>query len=163
FDIEQALVGDTYFFGRQSFVLDLLDRFKRGENTGLFGLRKSGKTSAIFKLKRLVDADSSGTVVYVDAQNPQVYGLRWWELLNWLPSGPRIILCSAWSVPATYLHSIAQRRERWFGRWAGIWECTSRTMRTTTSRQTMAATLSSYVWLALGSTEGLPLSGYPVP
>lgn len=82
FDIEQALVADAYFFGRQSFVLDLLDRFKRGENTGLFGLRKSGKTSAIFKLKRMVSADGSGALVYVDAQSPDVYRLRWWELLG---------------------------------------------------------------------------------
>src|SRR5215813_1638595 len=52
FDISQALVEDTYFFGRQSFVQALVDRFRRGQNAGLFGLRKTGKTSVISKLRR---------------------------------------------------------------------------------------------------------------
>jgi Cdc6-like AAA superfamily ATPase len=82
FDMKQALVADTYFFGRQGFVLDLLDRFKRGENIGLYGLRKTGKTSALFKLRRVIASEKAGAVVYVDAQDPAVYSLRWWELLS---------------------------------------------------------------------------------
>lgn len=82
FDMKQALVADNYFFGRQALVLDLLDRLKRGENTGLYGLRKTGKTSALFKLKRLIEAEGAGLFVYVDAQSPEVYQLRWWELLS---------------------------------------------------------------------------------
>jgi hypothetical protein len=34
FDISQALVEDTYFFGRQSVVQALVDRFRRGQNAG---------------------------------------------------------------------------------------------------------------------------------
>ncbi len=82
FDMKQALVADSYFFGRQALVLDLLDRIKRGENTGLYGLRKTGKTSALFKLKRLIQAELAGCVVYVDAQSPEIYQLRWWELIS---------------------------------------------------------------------------------
>jgi len=82
FDMKQALVADSYFFGRQALVLDLLDRVKRGENTGLYGLRKTGKTSVLFRLRRIVQTEESGVFVYLDAQNPDVYNRRWWELLS---------------------------------------------------------------------------------
>jgi len=82
FDMKQALVADNYFFGRQALVLDLLDRLKRGENTGLYGLRKTGKTSALFKLTRLIQTELAGSVVYIDAQSPEIYQLRWWELVS---------------------------------------------------------------------------------
>jgi hypothetical protein len=82
FDMKQALVDDTYFFGRQGVILDLLDRLKRGENSGVFGLRKTGKTSAIFKLRRLMATERTGIAVYVDAQSPAVAQLRRWELLG---------------------------------------------------------------------------------
>jgi hypothetical protein len=42
------LQEDTYFFGRQREIGHLLDACKRGENAGLFGLRKTGKTSLLF-------------------------------------------------------------------------------------------------------------------
>lgn len=82
FDISQALVEDTYYFGRKNFVTDLIDRFKRGHNTGLFGLRKSGKTSTIFKVRRNLRNMGLGYSVMIDAQTPACYGLRWWELLR---------------------------------------------------------------------------------
>lgn len=82
FDMKQALVADSYFFGRQALVLDLLDRSKRGENTGVFGLRKTGKTSTLFKLRRSLETEKAGWFVYLDVQNPALHTLRWWELLS---------------------------------------------------------------------------------
>lgn len=82
FDMQQPLVTDTYYFGRTQFVTDLLDRFRTGENSGLFGLRKTGKTSAVFKLRRQIESSSAGVSVYIDAQNPNTYARRWWELLE---------------------------------------------------------------------------------
>jgi hypothetical protein len=82
FDMKQALVNDKYFFGRQSLVLDLRDRFIRGENSGVFGLRKTGKTSALFRLRRVLESDDVGIFTYVDAQSPAVFCLRWFELLD---------------------------------------------------------------------------------
>jgi AAA-like domain len=82
FDISQPLAEDTYFFGRQTFSLDLVDRFKRGQNTGLFGLRKSGKTSMIAKIARTLDSGNLGKYVIIDAQNPNFYMKRWWDLLG---------------------------------------------------------------------------------
>lgn len=82
FDMQQPLINDTYYFGRTALVTDLLDRFRSGENTGLFGLRKTGKTSAVFKLQRQIKIGRVGIPLYFDAQNPKIYTLRWWELLG---------------------------------------------------------------------------------
>jgi hypothetical protein len=86
FDISQALIEDTYFFGRQTLAQDLLDRFRLGQNTGLFGLRKTGKTSMISNLTRRVDASGLGFHVVLDAQDPAIYKQRWWELLGTIVS-----------------------------------------------------------------------------
>lgn len=82
FDIAQALVEDTFFFGRQPLVHDIIDRFKRGQNTGLFGLRKMGKTSMIYKLKRVIEETNIGYHVVLDAQDPSIYMNSWWTLLG---------------------------------------------------------------------------------
>jgi hypothetical protein len=82
FDIAQPISSDQYFFGRNAIVMELRDALKNSENIGLFGLRKMGKTSLIFKLKRLVEEESLGTVVYIDLQDAALYSLRWWQLLD---------------------------------------------------------------------------------
>lgn len=82
FDITLALVEDTYFFGRQQLVHDLVDRFRQGQNTGLFGLRKTGKTSTIGKIHRTLDGRSDGMQFVLDCQDPAVYQQHWWELLG---------------------------------------------------------------------------------
>lgn len=46
---------DSRFFGRQQILSRYLDAVKRGENRGLFGLRKTGKTSFLFKLERQLE------------------------------------------------------------------------------------------------------------
>lgn len=82
FDMQQPLMNDAYYFGRKALVTDLLDRFRSGESSGLFGLRKTGKTSAVFKLRRQIASSRNGVTVYLDAQNPIIYSSRWWELLG---------------------------------------------------------------------------------
>jgi hypothetical protein len=81
FDFRLPLEHDTYFFGRESEVLAYRDAIKRGENRGLFGLRKTGKTSLLFKVERLLKAENAGEVVYLDCKGPDVRTLRWHELL----------------------------------------------------------------------------------
>jgi hypothetical protein len=44
FALESPLTMDTSFFGRGDIVDQLFDRFKQGQNSGLFGLRRIGKT-----------------------------------------------------------------------------------------------------------------------
>ena len=74
--------SDFFFFGREKLLFDLYNAFKRSDNRGLFGLRKTGKTSVFFKLRRLVNSDGSGVFIYVDCKFPPHRTSRWYELLN---------------------------------------------------------------------------------
>jgi hypothetical protein len=47
FSFLSPLKKDTYFFGRSSLISEIVNRYKSGEHTSLFGLRKSGKTSIV--------------------------------------------------------------------------------------------------------------------
>jgi hypothetical protein len=75
---------DTYFFARSAELARLVDRMRRGENAGLFGLRKTGKTSVILKLERLLRDDAALSLLNVDAQEPKVRRRRWYQLLQWI-------------------------------------------------------------------------------
>lgn len=75
---------DTYFFGRKQELGQLLDFVKRSENIGIFGLRKTGKTSTILKIKRLLEGEERHALVFIDAQSPGVRKRRWNELLRYL-------------------------------------------------------------------------------
>ncbi len=81
FDFRLPLERDTYFFGRDDLLLDYRDAARRGENRGLFGLRKTGKTSFLFKLSRFLTADGS-SAIYYDCKSPSVRQLHWHELLG---------------------------------------------------------------------------------
>jgi hypothetical protein len=81
FSVQGPLRSDTFFFGRARLVQDLVDRFKSGENSGLFGLRKSGKTSVVYSLIRW-SLGRDEKVVLIDCESPSVHGLRWYQLLE---------------------------------------------------------------------------------
>lgn len=82
FALESPLRTDTTFFGRTDIVAELFDRFRGGQNSGLFGLRRIGKTSVLYALARRVDAGGVAGSIYLDVSSPGVYQLRWWELLQ---------------------------------------------------------------------------------
>lgn len=82
FDYRLPLQKDTYFFGRQDMVMDYYDAIKRGENRGIFGLRKTGKTSLIFKLERMFKIDGIICLFYYDCKLPSIRRLRWFQLLE---------------------------------------------------------------------------------
>ena len=81
FDFRLPLEQDTYFFGREDLLLNYRDAAKRGENRGLFGLRKTGKTSFLFKLRRLLTLEDT-QVLFYDCKSPSVRQLQWHELLE---------------------------------------------------------------------------------
>lgn len=87
FDIRLPLENDTYFFGRGDLVIPLFDAIKRGENRAIFGLRKTGKTSILFKLERMLKANDIADVVYLDCKLPSVRKLRWFDLVKKICSG----------------------------------------------------------------------------
>lgn len=81
FDFRLPLEKDTYFFGRSQLAGNLFDAIKRAENRGIFGLRKTGKTSLLYKLERMLKADNIAEVIYWDCKLPSIRKLRWHELI----------------------------------------------------------------------------------
>ncbi|WP_238907279.1 cold shock domain-containing protein [Clostridium sp. YIM B02506] len=83
FAMESPLKSDNYFYGRTNIVHNFFDKYSIGEQTGLFGLRKTGKTSVLYAIERLVDI-RKGMSIFVDCQDTAVYQLRWFELLEYI-------------------------------------------------------------------------------
>jgi len=80
FSFMSPLKKDLYFFGRKTMVLELVNRHKSGEHTGLFGLRKSGKTSILYAIERLMSINDE-KLIFLDCESPSIHKLRWNELL----------------------------------------------------------------------------------
>jgi hypothetical protein len=81
FDVRLPLQQDISFFGRGDLVLSLKDSAKRSENRGVFGLRKTGKTSLLYKLERLIKTEGAVKSFYYDCKLASIRKLRWNELL----------------------------------------------------------------------------------
>ena len=81
FDHRLPINSDFFFFGREELIFDLHNAFKRSENRGIFGLRKTGKTSVFFKLQRLIESSGNDVFIYVDCKFPPNRASRWDELL----------------------------------------------------------------------------------
>jgi len=84
FALESALRTDTLFFDRGQLITELVDRFRSGQNSGLFGLRRIGKTSVLYAVGRRIEDGKLGGVAYLDVSGHDMYGARWWELLQML-------------------------------------------------------------------------------
>ena len=81
FNEQLPLISDQYFFGRERLVSDFVNAAKTSHNRGLFGLRKTGKTSLLFKFRRIVEEDDV-VVLYYDCKDPSIRSLGWVELLH---------------------------------------------------------------------------------
>ena len=81
FDYTLPLQSDNSFFGRQQILGRYIDSIRRCQNRGIFGLRKTGKTSLLFKIMRTVKEQGLGQVFFYDCKKPQVRKKRWYELL----------------------------------------------------------------------------------
>ena len=84
FALESPLRLDTTFFGRNEIVTQLLDRYRHGQNSGLFGLRRIGKTSVLYALQRRCMDGAIAHAHYTDVSNPGLYQARWWSALQQL-------------------------------------------------------------------------------
>lgn len=82
FALESPLLTDTTYFGREEITAELLDRVRSGQNSGLFGLRRIGKTSVLFALGRRLEASNVAHGTFIDLSSPAIYGVRWWDLLR---------------------------------------------------------------------------------
>ena len=82
FGMSSPITSDRYFFGRNDLVQQLITRLiDRGENAGLFGLRKTGKTSVLYAVSRRLQ-DQPILTEYIDCQNPGIHAARWWQVLE---------------------------------------------------------------------------------
>jgi hypothetical protein len=83
FAVESPLQHDTQFFGRTKAIQQLDVRYKTGLHSGLFGLRKIGKTSSLYAIKRRLETRGE-PVVYIDCSEPSFHQRRWFETLQFL-------------------------------------------------------------------------------
>lgn len=83
FAFEAPLKKDLYFFGRSDLVHRIVNRHKSNENTGLFGLRKTGKTSVIYAIQRALVRSGSKSI-YIDCQYPAFHRRRWNKALYYI-------------------------------------------------------------------------------
>lgn len=81
FDYTLPLDGDLFFFGRSETTTEHVDAVRRSENRGLFGLRKTGKTSLLFKIRRTCAAAKIKTLYY-DCKVSSIYDLDAERLLS---------------------------------------------------------------------------------
>jgi len=83
FALESPINNDSYFFGRKKTVQEFYSKYINGEQGGLFGLRKIGKTSVLYALMRTIKS-KDGLFLFLDCQSPSIHSLRWFELLEHL-------------------------------------------------------------------------------
>jgi hypothetical protein len=81
YDYSSPLMSDRFFFGRSQIVQYYFDKYSSSENAGLFGLRKIGKTSVLYALRRQCSAKDI-PVIYIDCQSPDIHKGRWNESLQ---------------------------------------------------------------------------------
>ncbi len=81
FSMSSPLRSELYFYGRSNLINEISAKLSSRENFGLFGLRRSGKTSLISGISRSFGS-RNGASVTIDCQSPSVHQLRWNELLR---------------------------------------------------------------------------------
>ncbi len=93
FSMSSPLRGDLYFYGRSSLINEICSKLASGENFGLFGLRRSGKTSLVNGVNRALQT-RGGAGVVIDCQSPAVHQRRWFELLEHIAQSAKSALKS---------------------------------------------------------------------
>lgn len=78
FDFQAPLKKGLYFFGRDQIVHSLIDKHEQGEISGIFGLRKSGKTSILYAIHRNLEKKGIHSAI-IDCQS--LYQGRWYDAL----------------------------------------------------------------------------------
>ncbi len=110
FAFNSPLKKDLYFFGRTDIIHALINRHKSNENSGLFGLRKTGKTSLIYGIQRAIK-NSNGVSVFLDCQSPNFHLKRWnkalYLLINEIKSQNNLQLILKKETDYSYEHAAA--------------------------------------------------------
>jgi hypothetical protein len=88
FGVHSPLEQEYFFFGRSGIVNSVIDHHKSGEHFGIFGLRRSGKTSTIHAVSRKARGQNIVPVI-IDCQDPAVHARGFSSLLEYLLSSIR--------------------------------------------------------------------------
>jgi hypothetical protein len=83
FSFSSPITKDLFFYGRTNLIQKITNRHKTNENSGLFGLRKTGKTSVINGIARALKFDNTPSVI-IDCQDTSFNQRRWNEGLYYL-------------------------------------------------------------------------------
>ena len=83
FAFEAPLKKDLYFFGMNEVVNSIVNRHISKENSALFGLRKTGKTSVIYGIERTLEKIDVACVV-IDCQDTGFHVRRWNQALFYI-------------------------------------------------------------------------------
>lgn len=81
FGIQNALKKDLYFFGRRGLLQELVNKHESNENCGIFGLRKTGKTSILYGIERTLNRKSSISI-FIDCQT--IHNKSWNQALKYI-------------------------------------------------------------------------------
>lgn len=108
FDYSEPLKKDTFFFGRSDIVTTVIEKHKAGSNYGLFGLRKTGKTSIIFDVERKSIGHDYLTV-FIDCQDTSFNMRRWNKSLYYVTECVRKALDGDYIDEADFTEENASR------------------------------------------------------
>lgn len=62
FDVSTPIQDEAFFFGRRDYVHDIVSKCKSNTHCGVFGLRRSGKTSLLYAVRNLLKQQNYRTV-----------------------------------------------------------------------------------------------------
>lgn len=80
FDYKLPLRSDRYFYGREDIVANIVDNVKKSQNSAVFGLRKTGKTSVLLKAQRTLKKTGKVKTILIDCKSRPIRGRRGDEL-----------------------------------------------------------------------------------
>ncbi|MEO0429578.1 MAG: ATP-binding protein [Pseudomonadota bacterium] len=75
FNYKLPLQPNQYFYGRDALVGALIDSAKKGQNSGLFGLRKVGKTSVLLRVAKILSNSTPVDTIYFDCKKRYIRNL----------------------------------------------------------------------------------------
>lgn len=68
FNYKLPLQPNQYFYGREQVVASLVDNVRKRQNSGLFGLRKTGKTSTLMRVSSLLKGEGALEPIFIDCK-----------------------------------------------------------------------------------------------
>lgn len=91
FTTSQPIVNDVFFFGRRDYALDIATKCKSASYLcGVFGLRRSGKTSMLYAIQRQLES-AGCSVVFIPCQE-ELETLDWQDALYQVTEDVRAVL-----------------------------------------------------------------------